>query len=213
MPAQAAALNTDTDNKRTSSYFGDPGDGVSQWHILAKLGLQQAEDDPSASGDIGIPILAVRRDTPSAGAGTDGDYAMLSVDEDTGGLRVTQTGVGLPEDATHVTAGSGVVANATATATIPAVASALNYLTGFEITAGGATAAAIVTATITGLLGGTRSYIFGVPAGAALIAQPLIVQFAQPIPASAVNTAIVLSVPALGAGNVAAVAIAHGFVI
>lgn len=210
---QLDTLNFDSNGKKTSSYKGDPGDGSSAWYVVAKLAAQQAEDAASASGHLGIPILGVRRDTPAIGAGTDGDYAMFSLDEDYGGLRITPTGFGYPEDATPLHTGSGVVANAAATATLAAVASQTNYLTGFEITAGGATAAAIVTATITGLLGGTRSYIFGVPAGAAVIANPLVVQFAKPIPASAANTAIVLNVPALGAGNLACTAIAHGFII
>ena len=210
---QGDTLNWDSDNKKTSGYKGDPGDGSSVWYIVAKLGIQRTEDEASASGHGAIPILGVRRDSPAIGAGADGDYVHFSMDEDYGGLRVTATGYGYPEDATPLHTGSGVVANASAVATLAAVASQTNYLTGFEITAGGATAAAIVTATITGLLGGTRSYIYGVPAGAAVIAAPLVVTFPYPIPASAANTAIVLTVPALGAGNLAAVAIAHGFLI
>lgn len=38
------------------------------------------EDDPHANNDRGIPALAVRRDTPTHGVSTDGDYAALGVD-------------------------------------------------------------------------------------------------------------------------------------
>lgn len=104
-----------------------------------------------------------------------------------------------------VAASSGNVANAIATATIAAVAAKTNYLTGFSITFSGATAASVVLATITGLLGGTISYVIAVPAGAAVGGQPLAVDLAIPHPASAPNAAIAVSLPALGAGNTNAV--------
>lgn len=112
---------------------------------------------------------------------------------------------------TPIGASSGNVAAATATATLAAAATKTTYITGFEITGGGATAASVVTATVTGLLGGAQSYSIAVPAGAALGITPLIVNFPTPFPASAVNTAIVVSVPSLGAGNTNAVANARGF--
>jgi hypothetical protein len=122
--------------------------------------------------------------------------------------------LGLPAGATSVNATSGVQANATATASMPAVASKRNYITGFEITGSGATAAAAVTATLTGLMGGaTMNYAVTAVAGAALANPSLIVSFPIPIPASAVNTAIDLSVPALGAGNTRSMANIHGFVV
>lgn len=124
---------------------------------------------------------------------------------------VAMGGNGLPSGATAVNAASGNVANAVATATLAAVAGKTNYVTGFEITAGGATAAALVAATLTGILGGTATYIYAAPAGAAVGATPLIVQFQTPIPASAVNTAIAISLPALGAGNTNAAVAIHGF--
>jgi hypothetical protein len=100
-----------------------------------------------------------------------------------------------------VVASSGNVANATATATIAAQAGRLNYLNNLIVTGGGATAASVVTCTITGLQGGTISFIYGAPAGAAIRGDSLAMPFSAPIPASAPNTAIVASCPALGAGN------------
>lgn len=106
---------------------------------------------------------------------------------------------------------SGNVANATATAIIPAVAGETCYITRLEVYAGGATAAALVDITVAGLLGGSITFPFSVPAGATLAASPLIVQLPKPLPASAVNTQITVTCPALGAGNTKAQVVAFGF--
>lgn len=106
---------------------------------------------------------------------------------------------------------SGNVANATATATIPAVAGRTGYLTGFEVTGAGATAGSVVNLTVTGLLGGTATYSVVVPTGVTTSITPLVVGVNPPLPASAVNTAIVVSVPAFGAGSTNAAVVAHGF--
>lgn len=122
------------------------------------------------------------------------------------------TGVA-PNGATVVTASSGNVAAATASAALPAVASVLNYVTGFTVTAGGATSAAIVNVTLVGVLGGTMTFNFGAAAGATVMSTPLVVVFPVPVPATAVNTAITLSMPTLGAGNTNAAVMIHGFKI
>lgn len=111
---------------------------------------------------------------------------------------------------TPIAAASGNVANANAVATLAAVAGKLNYLEGFTLTAAGATAGLPVVATVTGLAAGTLSYIFTAPAGVLVGALPLVVAFDPPLPASAPNTAIVVTLPALGAGNTNAAAEAHG---
>lgn len=108
---------------------------------------------------------------------------------------------------------SGNVANAAATATLPGVAGKITQLAGFQITAAGATAAAVVVATVTGLAAGTLSYVFTAPAGVAVGATPLVVNFDPPLPASAPNTPIVVTLPALGAGNTNAAVSANGFQI
>lgn len=117
----------------------------------------------------------------------------------------------IPNGATAVTSSSGNVAAASAVATLPGVAGKTTYITGFEITGGGATAASLVVATLAGIISGTASYVVAVPVGATLGITPLSVQFSQPIPASAANTAIVLTLPSLGAGNTNAAVVAHGF--
>lgn len=112
---------------------------------------------------------------------------------------------------TPLIAGSGNVANAAAAATLTGTATTTVYLSGFEMTGGGATAGLVVTCTVTGLLGGTRSYTFSFAAGALLPDSPLQVAYVPPLPASAVNTAIVVSCPAGGVGNTNATMVAHGY--
>lgn len=118
----------------------------------------------------------------------------------------------LPVGATAVTAASGNVAAGTATATLPAVALKTNSITGFSITGGGATGASVISCTVVGLIGGTQTYTFAVPAGATLGATPFVRTYSWPVPASAVNTAIVVSCPTFGAGNTNASVNAEGFV-
>jgi len=105
----------------------------------------------------------------------------------------------------------GTAAAAVLTLTIPAIAGKTAYLTGFIITGGGATAASLVTGTITGINGGTHSHIIAVPAGATAGITPITRDYNRPQPASAVNTAIVLSIPSFGAGNTAVAAIIRGY--
>ena len=116
-----------------------------------------------------------------------------------------------PSAATQVTASSGNVAAASAVATLPAVASRYNFLAGFAVTSSGSTAAAVVNVTVTGLVTGTMTYTYTSVAGATLANQPLVVTFNPPIITSALNTAIVVTLPSLGAGNTNASVNAWGF--
>jgi hypothetical protein len=118
---------------------------------------------------------------------------------------------GFPVSATPVANSSGNVAAATATATLPASATKFTYISGFQFTSAGATGAAVVNCTVTGMAGGTQTYTMTAVAGATLANQPLIVAFNPPMPSSAINTAIVASCPSLGAGNTNATMAAQGF--
>lgn len=138
-----------------------------------------------------------------------GGLAFLNVD--TSGNLLTAAGSVGPGGAVAVSSSSGNVANASAVATLAAAAGKTTYISGFTITGGGATAASLVTATLVGLLGGTASYTVAVPAGATLGFTPISVQFNPPLPGSAVNTALVLTLPALGAGNTNASVSAWGY--
>jgi hypothetical protein len=112
---------------------------------------------------------------------------------------------------TPLIAGSGNVANASAAATLTGGTTTTVYLAGFEVTGAGSTAGLPVTVTVAGLLGGTRSYTYSFVAGVLVANTPLIVAFDPPLPASAVNTAIVVTCPAGGAGNTNNTVVAHGF--
>jgi hypothetical protein len=115
-----------------------------------------------------------------------------------------------PAGAIPVDGDSGVTGNAAAVATLPAAAGKTTWITGFEITSAGATAAAVVTVTVAGLTV-PMHYVYVTAAGAAIGNQPLIVEFPKPVPASGPNTAITVTLPALGAGNTAAAVTAHGY--
>lgn len=110
-----------------------------------------------------------------------------------------------------LTAASGNVANANAVATLAGAAGKTTYIIGFQCTAAGATGAAVANLTVAGVITGTMTYTFVFPAGATVAATPLNVFFASPIPASATNTAIVVTLPAGGTGNTNAACNAQGF--
>ena len=125
-----------------------------------------------------------------------GGITFLNVD-DQGRLIVTSE----VSAVNSVAAFSANEANAIATASLPAVAGQTNSLAGFIITGIGATAAGVVLASISGLVGGTLEIPVAVPAGVNLGITPIVVNFTQPLPASAADIAITITLPALGAGN------------
>lgn len=129
----------------------------------------------------------------------DGSYYVTTTD---GAGNLSGVGAGLnPSGATILTSSSGNVAAAAATATLTSAATQTAYLSGFLFSGAGATGASVVSGTITGLLGGTHTFTVSVPAGASLAVTPIFVDYNPPVPASAVNVNIVVSVPSLGAGN------------
>lgn len=118
----------------------------------------------------------------------------------------------VPNGATLVAASSGNVAAAVATATLPAVSGRLNYIMGFSATGSGATLGLPIVCTVTGLTGGTESFIVTAAAGVLIGNNPLNVNFPAPMSASAINTAITVSCPSLGAGNTNSAVNAWGYV-
>lgn len=116
-----------------------------------------------------------------------------------------------PYLSTPVTNSSGNVANASAVATLAGTANKTTYITGFEITSGGSTSGSIVSVTVTGTISGTMTYTYSAPVGAAVMGSALIVPFPVAIPATTTNTAIAVTLPALGAGNTNATVVAHGY--
>lgn len=109
------------------------------------------------------------------------------------------------------TISSADVANAAAVATLPAVAGKTAYITGFEVWAAGATSSTLTYVTVSGIAGGSISWPFAAPTGATTQAAPLIVTLPMAKPASAQNTAISVTLPALGIGNAQARTVVKGF--
>lgn len=101
---------------------------------------------------------------------------------------------------TYLSASSGVVAAAVAAATLVNAAGRTTYITGFSVTAGGATAGSLINVTVAGLTGGTQTFVFAVPTGVALGAV-FAYNFPNPVPASAPNSVIIVSCPSAGAGS------------
>jgi hypothetical protein len=112
---------------------------------------------------------------------------------------------------TQITASSGNVAAATATATLPAAVGKVTYICGFSITSAGSTGAAVVSPTITNMITGTMTFTYASVAGVTLANPPLIVPFTPCLPAATPNTTIPVSMPSLGAGNTNATVSAWGY--
>jgi hypothetical protein len=89
------------------------------------------------------------------------------------------------------------------------VAAKMMFLDGFDVDGLGATAGSAVSVTITGLLGGTLTFLMGVPAG---VTTPFAYskRFNPPLQASAVNTSIAVVVASFGSGNTASTVNAYG---
>ncbi len=106
---------------------------------------------------------------------------------------------------------SAVNAANAVTVTLPASTTGLTtYVEGFDITGSGTTAATIVNVNLSGM---TNPLFFDLisPAGATTTVKALSVRFPSPVPGSAVNTAITLLVPNLGASNTNVAVALYGF--
>lgn len=230
----AQSLNKSQEGIWTSFYYEDRGDGTVDWvgrvrsydgamvTIGAKADTAVTATDTTPGSVVGLlkgvgsrlatalttlaSILTAIGANTDASAPTGNGYtiALLKAVRD-------NTRWGRPGDSTQVNVSSGNVANAAAVAAMPATASVINYVTGIEITFAGATAAANFVATLAGLVTGTISFICVAPAGATIQGTPILLNFDPPIPSSAVNTAITLTLPALGAGNTHACVNIHGY--
>lgn len=130
-----------------------------------------------------------------------------------GGTLVIGTVQDYPPNATAVTASSGNAANAAATAAFTASTTKLIWITGFDIGSAGATAAKAVTVTLTGVVNGPLVFTYATLAGASTLNAPLSIRFPAPIPATAVGTAVAVSLPALGTGNTNASVTAYGYLL
>lgn len=129
-----------------------------------------------------------------------------------GAALITGSITSFPSGSTPVVASCSTT-NAICTATMPAVAAKTNYLGGFECTTGGATVGVLLAITLTGTISGTTlTYMIASPTGVgSAVAEQA--QFVPPLPGLAVNTAIVVNLPAAGAGNVQEACVIHGYVL
>lgn len=116
-----------------------------------------------------------------------------------------------PIGAVPITGSSGTVANGSTVATLAAAVGKTTYVTGFIISGTGATIGLAVAPTLVGVISGTMTFAYAAIAGALLMSTPMVVTFPKPIPASAVNMAITLTVPALGLGNTNSTAVIFGY--
>lgn len=126
-------------------------------------------------------------------------------------LRVASVDRQIPEGATHLANSSGNVAAAAAVATLTPVSGQKAHISGFIVTASGATAGLDVSITITGVIGGTQTHTFTFPAGALVAATPLVVNFPINLPATGPDVNIVVTVPSGGLGNTNSTVVAYGY--
>lgn len=119
-----------------------------------------------------------------------------------------------PSGAVALINGSAIVANAAAVATLTPAGGKTAHILGFQITGTGSTAALAVSVTVTGLLGGvTLSYTYVFEIGALVPNKALIVPFMKALPASGIDTPIVVTCAAGGAGNLRNSAAAQGYYV
>ena len=113
-----------------------------------------------------------------------------------------------PADAEFVGASGTGGAGASNAQSLPAVAGKKNYLLGFIVTTTQPATVLNGVVTVTGLSIGTLSFqiVESTAAGGQLV-----INFPRPLPASALNTAITVTLPAIVTGGSSAVAV-YGFV-
>jgi hypothetical protein len=84
-------------------------------------------------------------------------------------------------------------------------------MSGFIVSGAGATVPKAVAVMVSGLLGGDRSFIYGFADDPRKANQTLQFSFVPPLPAVAINTPIVITVPPGGSGNLQSSVFAYGF--
>jgi hypothetical protein len=97
------------------------------------------------------------------------------------------------------------------TASLLSTSSSVTNMTGFYVSGSGATTAIVLDVTVTGSVGGTLHFSYGVSGTTTAANTPLNITFACPLQAAAANTAIVVNVPAAGTGSVIQSVTAFGY--
>jgi hypothetical protein len=167
----------------------------------------------------GTQIARVELEVPSTAvteiAALGGEYVWVGFAE---ASLQPSTGIGIGptnplQISTPITVSANSLVAGATTVTIPAIAGRTAYVTGFQVTGGGATGASVITITLAGVIGGTITYFLAIPAGAAVGVTPLEVVFTPPLAASGPGVAIVLTVPTFGAGNTNAATSIQGYYV
>ena len=194
-------------------------DGVSSTNVEPRVAadMQGLRPDGTANSDRAVLSKMFDMDT---GAGTENNVGIsLRKSASGGSVEYGSSSANAfavapnsyPSGATPETASSGNVGNTSAVATLATASGKTTYISGFQVTSTGATDGLAVNITVAGIVTGTMTYTYAAPAGALIMGQPLVVKFDPPIPASATNTTIVVTCPALGAGNTNSSVNAQGF--
>lgn len=113
----------------------------------------------------------------------------------------------MPASATPQEVSTATATGAIITATLTATAATRAFITGFDVTLGVAGLLATVTVTVTGLTNQLNFVIVGTTGQT----DELSIRFPVPIPASALNTSIVVTLPAIGGGAAVNAVCAYGF--
>lgn len=195
--------------------FGDtiPGGGPSDRMglvIPVHLGTVAA-DGVVLGGDCILMGWSVREPTGLGGA-----TAELFSGGSTGGELLGIMDLNLAFDPSASQTPADAQASGAAAALAPSIGGAAGttvFIQSLRITGLGATAGSEVTATLTGVLGGTINYPISVPAGVATPIAPVLDSWpGRGLEASGVAQAITLNVPSFGAGNTLAEAAIQGYV-
>lgn len=178
-----------------------------EFAYVAAEGATVQNEDLIVAFPYPIPALDAETDIvitcPDLGAGnTHNSVTAFGIYRDSGAIA---------DDDTAVVDASGNVANATATATIPAIAGKIAHLTEIRIEGLGATAGSTKTATIVGVADDALDYPVVVVAGVGLANDTVQKRYPFGLPAPDDETDIVVSCPALGAGNTHNLVTAFGF--
>ena len=98
--------------------FGDLALDATVAETNAKLAaLTKLEDDASASGDAGIPMLGIRQSADTTSTSNDGDYTLLKIDEE-GRLKVSAKPASYPDITGDITTIQPVISTPVAGGTV-----------------------------------------------------------------------------------------------
>lgn len=209
-PLTLGASSSDTLSSVASSFILETNSLTRLWNGVSFSRAAQAADATNSTG-IGIAAAGIlgQLDDTSPNTITENNFGnvRISTDRSLNVAPVPYTSAMVPE-----TASSGLVSNASTVATLAAAAGKTTYITGFQCSGGGATAATAVSISVAGVITGTMTYVDGVQLATALNGvSTLSIQFNPPVPASATNTQIVVTQNAAGTGGTSAVCNAQGF--